>query len=173
MWEQLSSATQTINVIDTTAPTLVDVPADATVECDAVPAAADVTATDNCDASPVVTLEETITPGACTGQYTITRTWTATDDCGNSSSATQTINVIDTTAPTLVDVPADATVECDAVPAAADVTATDNCDAAPVVTLEETITPGTCTGQYTITRTWTATDDCGNSSSAVPLRRSM
>ena len=163
-----SSATQTINVIDTTAPTLVDLPADATVECDAVPAAADVTATDNCDAAPVVTLEETITPGACTGQYTITRTWTATDDCGNSSSrATQTINVIDTTAPTLVDVPADATVECDAVPAAADVTATDNCDAAPVVTLEETITPGACTGQYTITRTWTATDDCGNSSSAT------
>ena len=81
------------------------VPGDVTVECDAVPATADVTATDNCDAAPVVTLEETITPGTCTGQYTITRTWTATDACGNSSSASQTINVTDTTAPELGDCP--------------------------------------------------------------------
>ena len=38
-------------------------------------------------------------PGACAGDYTITREFTATDDCGNATSATQTITIIDTTSP--------------------------------------------------------------------------
>ena len=37
----------------------------------------------------------------CAGDYTITRAFTATDDCGNATSATQTITIIDTTAPEL------------------------------------------------------------------------
>ena len=49
----------------------------------------------------------------------LTRVWTATDNCGNVATATQVITVQDTTDPVLVGVPADATVECDAVPAAA------------------------------------------------------
>ncbi len=156
-----ATATQTINVIDTTDPVLADVPSDATVECDAIPSAATVTATDNCRVNLTVNYSETIGTGC---PYTITRTWTTTDDCGNTATATQTINVIDTTDPVLAGVPADATVECDAIPSAATVTATDNCSINLTVNYSETIGTG-C--PYTITRTWTVTDDCGNTSTAT------
>ena len=116
---------QTITVQDTTAPELT-IPADYTAECsDAMPMD-DATATDNCGEVTIDVVSET-TAGSCAGEYTITRTFTATDDCGNSSSATQTITVQDTTAPEFTSVPADYTVECsDAMPMD-DATATDNC----------------------------------------------
>ena len=141
------------------------------MECDAVPAAAtaaDASATDNCDATPVVTyLGETRTNGSCPNSYTLTRTWQAEDACGNKSTKSQTITVTDTKAPVLT-VPANTSVECDAVPAAAtasDASATDNCDATPVVTyLGETRTNGSCPNSYTLTRTWQAEDACGDKS---------
>jgi hypothetical protein len=117
-----------ITVQDTQAPVLSAAPANVTVECDAVPAAATLTATDNCDAPTVVTYAEVRTNGNCPSNYTLTRTWTATDACGNTSSKTQVITVQDTQAPVLSAAPADVTVECDAVPAAATLTATDNCN---------------------------------------------
>ena len=57
-------------------------------------------ATDNCG---VVSIDvvETTTAGVCAGDYTITREFTATDDCGNATSATQTITMIGTTSPRL------------------------------------------------------------------------
>ena len=42
------------------------------------------TATDNCG-EVVITVEEVTTAGACAGDYVITRTFTATDDCGNAT----------------------------------------------------------------------------------------
>ena len=58
----------------------------------------------------------------------MTRTFTATDDAGNSSSATQTITVEDTTAPELT-IPADFTAECDEELVLDNASATDNCSA--------------------------------------------
>jgi len=58
----------------------------------------------------------------------ITRTWTATDNCGNATTASQVITVGDDGAPTFVSTPADVTVECDNIPDAAVLTANDNCD---------------------------------------------
>ncbi|MFH4968379.1 gliding motility-associated C-terminal domain-containing protein, partial [Gaetbulibacter sp. M240] len=153
--------TQTITVQDTTAPMFVEaLPADATVECDAVPTAETLTATDNCGVA-IVTYEEVRTDGDCPSSYTLARTWTATDECGLTTVHTQTITVQDTTAPVFVEtLPADATVECDAVPTADTLTATDNCGAA-IVTYEEVRTDGSCPSSYTLARTWTATDECG------------
>src|SRR5205814_5605890 len=104
--------------------------------CSSVPAAASPTAADNCDAVPVVTLNEISTQavsGCSHANYTITRTWTATDACGNSSTGQQVVTVHDTTAPVFSAAPADVTVQCNAIPSAAILTATDNCDASPVV----------------------------------------
>ena len=44
-------------------------------------------------------------------EVVITRTWTATDDCGNDSIQTQVVTVQDTTDPVLIDIPEDATSE--------------------------------------------------------------
>ena len=78
-------------------------------------------------------------------EYTITRTFTATDACGNSTSASQTITVEDTTAPEL-SIPADYTVECSDELILDDATATDNCGEVTIeVSSEETA--GDCAGQ--------------------------
>ena len=44
--------------------------------------------------------EETLA-GDCANGYVLVRTFTATDECGNSTSASQTITVVDTTGPEL------------------------------------------------------------------------
>ena len=141
-------------------------PAPSSVECPATPAFATPTATDTCDAAPTLTFVDVTIPGTCPQEFTVTRTWTATDSCGNSSSASQTISVTDNTAPVISALPASSSVECPATPAFATPTATDACDAAPTLTFLDVTTPGTCPQEFTVTRTWTATDACGNSSSA-------
>src|SRR5438034_1113695 len=97
--------TQTITLRDTTAPSFVNFPADATVECpgDTSPAATGTpTGTDTCS-SGTVTHSDSATSGACSNHVVkvITRTWTVTDACGNSASQTQTITLKDTSAPTI------------------------------------------------------------------------
>jgi hypothetical protein len=102
--------------------------------------------------------------GSCEDDFTLIRSWTATDRCGNALSASQTIVVRDTVPPILVGVPADLTVECASlVPPPAPVTATDAC-AAPRIRLEEVITLRRCTNDFVLTRTWIATDRCDNES---------
>ncbi len=158
--------TQEITVIDSTDPEL-QLPADVTVECDMVPALDEgaATATDNCDPNPVVTfIDEKIEQGDdnCDAAYVLFRSWRAEDCSGNSVTGTQTIIVVDTTAPVLT-IPADVTVECDKVPDVPVVTATDNCDNnVDISEVEEVRTDGDCPYNYTLTRSWTATDDCGN-----------
>ncbi|MCO6484524.1 MAG: HYR domain-containing protein, partial [Saprospiraceae bacterium] len=161
--------TQVITVEDTTVPTWNQpMPANVTVQCHLVPApASPITASDNCDPNVTVTFTEVSTQNPDVNScgfmnYTITRTWTATDNCGNAITHTQVITVIDTTSPVLAGVPGNVTVQCDAVPPAAVVTATDNCDPDVPVVLTETVIPGNCPNNYTLIRTWTATDNCGN-----------
>ncbi|MCP3882770.1 MAG: gliding motility-associated C-terminal domain-containing protein, partial [Sulfitobacter sp.] len=151
------SASQTISTSDSEEPTLAGVPANVTADCDDIPTPASPTATDNCDTEVEITFDELTTPGLCTESYTLTRTWTATDDCGNTMVESQTITVEDNTAPELVGVPADVTSDCVNVPtppAPGIVTATDNCDTDVEVTFDETIIPNDCGS--TIVRTWTA-----------------
>ncbi|MBN2505732.1 MAG: hypothetical protein JXQ71_03450, partial [Verrucomicrobia bacterium] len=158
-----ASCSQTITVQDTTAPVITC--ADGmTLECPATPVFSPPTVTDLCDAAPVVTFVEATTPGDCAQGYSVTRTWTATDACGNAASCSQTITVQDTTVPVITCAGA-MTVECPVAPEFPPPTVSDLCDAAPAVTFVEVTTPGGCAQEYRITRTWTATDACGNAAS--------
>ena len=47
-------------------------------------------------------------------------------------------------------------------------TATDTCDATVTLTFTSDDSRGTCAGGYSVTRTWTATDDCGNTQHGQP-----
>jgi gliding motility-associated-like protein len=159
-----ATAQQVVSVEDKTPPTFTSVPTNATVECSAVPAVATPIATDNCTFAPTLNyLGETRVDGNCPDTYTLIRRWQATDECGNTKTAQQLIFVRDVTPPVFTSTPADATVSCDAVPAPAQPTATDNCDASVLVTYEgETVVSTSASGTYLLRRQWTAADNCGN-----------
>lgn len=163
-----STCIQNITVHDATPP-VIDCPDNITIACTAntLPAnTGSATATDNCDPAPVITYTDITTGGACPQERTITRTWVATDACGNSSTCAQTIFVDDNLAPVLT-CPANITILCTASTLPANTgtaTATDNCDAAPEITFTDATVAGSCPQERTITRTWRATDDCGNTS---------
>src|SRR5262245_66155094 len=72
--------------------------------------------TDACDPSPTLTFADATTAGSCPQSSVVTRTWTATDHCGNSATRSQVITVVDTTAPVLGSLPGPSTVECPAAP---------------------------------------------------------
>ena len=174
-----TTCTQTITVNDTTPPSIT-CPASVTVQCDAdVPAAdtSSVTASDNCAGTPTKSFEGDSPSGTC--PKVITRTYKATDVCGNSATCTQTITVSDTTPPSL-SCPPDAVVTCKTdVPAAATTveelvtqggSASDNCSAVGI-TFEDgepsdiSSCGENCGGK--LVRTYTATDDCGNTSTCT------
>ncbi|WP_344813254.1 hypothetical protein, partial [Chitinophaga oryziterrae] len=161
---------QTITVKDLTPPVFNMVqPANITVDCDKVPAKTDLTATDNCTPG-IITVTPTdslatITGNTCKQNYRIIRKWVATDNCGNTTILRQTITVQDTSRPVFsIPQPANITVDCDKVPALPTVTATDNCTAVVTVTVgqKKEFLSTTCSNNYKLTRTWTAKDDCGN-----------
>ncbi|NNK79940.1 MAG: hypothetical protein HKO93_00455, partial [Flavobacteriales bacterium] len=162
-----STATLIYEVNDTIAPELTGCPDDITVQCDAIPDPAVVTALDNCIGEVEVTFAEESEEGAnCPQEMTITRVWAAEDSCGNRNECVQIITVVDTTSPVLQDAPADVTIECgDEIPTMADLTATDNCDNdVEVLPASSTNDDTQCPIIQVITRSWTAYDDCGNTS---------
>ncbi|MFH0909600.1 MAG: LamG-like jellyroll fold domain-containing protein [bacterium] len=159
---------QTITVIDTTPPEIVvHAPMDITVECNSVPSPALATAIDNCEGSVTISMFESPAPGSCPGTYTISRIYTAADSCGNSASVTQVITVIDTIPPVLSGQGEDATIECPASPVFTAPTAMDNCDKTPSIAFTDVTIPGAGAVSYSVIRTWTATDSCGNQSAPV------
>jgi hypothetical protein len=135
---ETESCSQTISVVDTTPPSI-SIPANVTVECDQSTDPSNTgiaTATDNCDGSPVITFTDSEAAGACPEEKTITRTWTATDACGNSRSDIQTIEVVDTTAP-VIDCASPAKITPPDTPISFTSTAQDNCDEGPTVSITE------------------------------------
>ncbi len=125
---------------------------------------------DNCDNTLNALYADETAPGTCVGETILTRTWTLTDDCGNSTVKEQTITIKDITPPTFTQ-PADITIYKDqncihdaSVGVTGDVTnEADNCDNTLDATYTDVTNPGACIGEEIITRTWKLTDDCLNS----------
>jgi hypothetical protein len=117
----------------------------------------------------VVASGDVISYQTCDYNYTVTRTWSATDDCGNKVTAQQVIYVRDTIAPKFVSTPEpEITVECKKSPyVVPSLFATDNCDqkqfeVKPVVDRKNS---DKCDETYNLYISWTAVDACGLSTS--------
>ena len=156
-------------------PPSLNVPDDLVVECGDYFEFESATASDN---SGSVELIETTTsiPGPCSGTVSYIRNFTATDPSGNTTEGQQLIEVIDTTPPVLTTDPMDMTIGCndpleaeiemfawadsyasaEAEDACNSVTWSNDFDAIPWITCEETI--------Y-VTVSFMATDECGNTAS--------
>ncbi|MFM2369872.1 MAG: hypothetical protein RL619_2185, partial [Bacteroidota bacterium] len=164
-----ATATQTINVQDTTAPIINLLPETSTVSCPAVPVFAQATATDNCGSTVTLAFEDKTTNGQCAGSYSVTRTWTATDTCGNTATASQTINVQDTTGPTTTTIFSPSIdVNCNAIPAKPELVFVDNCSTVSPAVFTENIINRT-QNSYSIVREWNVADVCGNTSKFVQI----
>ncbi|MEM9820268.1 MAG: hypothetical protein AAF985_04325, partial [Bacteroidota bacterium] len=167
-----NAITQTITVIDTIGPVIV-CPMDISIECDADDSPANTgtaTASDACDANPVITFADVETPGTCPQERIIIRTWTATDACGNSSQCTQIITVEDTTPPVPPSIDLVLNIQCaNELPDPIVLTATDNCSPDLMASPIDAFIPGICASRFTLNRTWTFTDECGNSSSITQM----
>src|SRR5262249_5464739 len=109
-----------------------------------------------------------VVSNSCGGSKTIARTWKATDACGNSASALQTITVRDTTPPTIT-APPNLVLECPATTTTnvtGVATAQDGCSAVASISYSDVVS-NACGNTKLIARTWTAVDACGNSASAL------
>lgn len=156
---------QNIYFEDSKAPVFTYVPSNYNAECGEELLYEDATATDDCGAVTIsVTTEETI--GSCPANKTIKRTFTAVDECGNSTQAFQYIYVEDTGLPTFTSVPADLTLTCGDVIPTVMATATDACSGVNVTYSDNVVNQG-CASSTVVTRTFVATDDCGNSNTAT------
>ncbi|MFN8863447.1 MAG: T9SS type A sorting domain-containing protein, partial [Flavobacteriales bacterium] len=158
-----ASHTVTVTIEDTTDPVVL-APQGGEFECDEEIVYGMAEATDNCDEELEIAFIDEVFPGECPQSFSIVRTWTATDDCGNTGSASTTYWVYDWTAPVFNFVPENESYDCapeNWMPA--EVSAIDNCGE---VTIEVSVDPGLdeC-GNGTIYVVYTASDECGNSSS--------
>jgi len=135
---------------------------------DASPAAiGGVAVTDDCTIETNAWVD-TMTVDGC--NTIIERVWTATDTCGNSATVTQMVTVIDDTEAPVLTLPADVTdcnVDLADTNATGVATATDNCDGTTTVSFVDVATMQDCV--MIVSRTWTATDPCGNSASDVQV----
>lgn len=176
------AVTNTLNVLTVEGCTAANVPAAATDVAGLE--AMGVLIADNCtsDANLTVTVTSETNTGSC--PIVVTRVYTITDECGKSVTASQTINVEDTTDPeatgslTITD-----TEGCDltVLPAAQTTVAgltglpgnlviTDNCTAPMrIVNAVDVIDDSAC--PIVVTRTYTIADACGNDIEVVHMLR--
>lgn len=175
-----TSSCQTFVVVqDNVTPTITCPPND-TVSCEAdmTPAAlGTASATDNC---PIlvnaISYSDSIANGNGSICKVLVRTWMARDLAGNIASCDQLISIFDTVKPVLSAYPPDITITCsEPLPDPVLITATDNCSSNLDVTFQQDtidIAAGVCGKyDYTIVRTRTATDSCGNTETHVRLMK--
>ena len=160
-----------IVIQDNVNPTITLCPADQTVLCSdtlSTQTYGVALATDNCPDNLSVSFADSISMDSLSSFcYMVNRLWTAVDLAGNTATCVQVFSVIDSVAPVLSQYPPNITISCsENLSDPTDITASDNCtDSIAVQLVQDTIdiAPGLCGKySYTISRTRTAIDDCGN-----------
>ncbi len=171
-----ATASRTVTwTADVTAPVITTGGTGTTLGCN--PSAGDIngalgtaTATDACGVPTVSAPSDgTVSSNGCGRSQT--RTWTATDACGNTATASRTVTwTADLTAPVITTGGTGTTLGCN--PSAGDIngalgtaTATDACGVPTVSSSDGSVSSNGCGRSQT--RTWTARDACGNTSTAA------
>ena len=172
MWEakdacgNVTTHQQIITIVPKTTPiplTWATLPNNITVDCaKAIPAVQTPTTQGGC-AKVVITRADKELNKRCLNNFTLERTFTASDGC-TTLTHTQRITVADTTPPTFVGtLPQDLTIkEGTPVPQQQSISAEDTCAGQPTVTMspkEETLTNGKLSK---VVYKWVARDVCGN-----------
>ena len=160
------TASTVYTFVDTTDPTI-EAPLGGQFSCDEEIEYGQATADDSC--SEVVSLTfvtDTIT-GGCPNEYVIVRTWSATDACGNIGTASASYYVFDNTAPSFDSVSETSFISCEDPLPQTLYTVSDNCEGEVDVEITEAIEEGDCPNEYSVIRTLTATDVCGNVETAT------
>jgi hypothetical protein len=144
------------------------IPFDTEAECTALPESPalyqEIVVVDNCDYSVHINYTESPINFDCVSDTTITRTWSAVDECGNFSEFSQNIILRDTTPPTFT-VPDAVIVTCgqSTEPDSTGVVTDeyDNCSSDLLAVYTDNL--GNLKGcEGFIQRIWSLTDDCGN-----------
>ncbi|MBK9256214.1 MAG: gliding motility-associated C-terminal domain-containing protein [Saprospiraceae bacterium] len=168
--QSITPGTTSFTVTDNIAPTLSARPSNIIVRCDSIPPIPAITATDACTQSPVVNFSDSSTQDpdstSCSHfNYTITRVWTATDNCNNVAIHTQTITVTDTVAPVFT---GQNTVSLSCItfmnqPDTIILTQIkDNCSKVNISFSDSPPVPSISACSYNFTRTYTLQDVCNN-----------
>ena len=157
-----ATATQTVTVVDTTAPS-VTAPDSIEVEATSVDNTVEIGNPVYDDLVDVISITSDSPDTFPLGETIIT--WTATDSSGNSATATQTVTVVDTTAPS-VTAPDSITIEASGVEGnLADIGLGSGSDTVEIISITSDSPDTFPLGETIIT--WTATDSSGNSATAT------
>jgi hypothetical protein len=164
----LASASATVSIVDEDTPEWTTAPTNLTIPCNAT----------NVDATIKAWLTNAggVAIFDCGGytlasNYTVVAsncgatqvTFTATDKCGRSSTATAVLTR--DLPPIFSNVPPNTTISCPVTPSFASPTAT-ACGGAATITYTDVTNGAACPAMHIVTRTWVAQDACGNTSSA-------
>ena len=157
---QSSLCSQTVTVVDAAAPVF-NCSTNKTIQCGTAWQFDTPTVTDACSGGTITPNVMTTFTNGVDCSKTMTRIWQAADNCGNSSTCTQIVSVVDTIAPSLC-CPNDITVTTCSNSAIVKwtVKVTDNCTPGLVATCNPPMTDPFPVGTTTVT--CTATDACGN-----------
>ncbi|MEY3367208.1 MAG: hypothetical protein RI973_363, partial [Bacteroidota bacterium] len=142
-------------------------PAQLSLDCSLPLPGTSLLATDNCQPSVTPVFSEITLPNPCL--YSLERTWTFTDNCGNETVVEQTITVTDLLPPVFTTAPANLSVSCSSdylsafnawVASNGGAQATDNCDASLSWQAVFSLPPqGSCSSTPVV---FFVSDDCGN-----------
>ncbi len=166
--EILITYSQSISLLDNNPPFFTVLPPDETLDCDAEwPEEALVEAEDDCSEVSISVDEEVIEDPDCPQNFTLIRTFTATDACGNEVSEQQIIEFIDDQGPEFdSNLPNSLQVECGNIPPPSTPDVFDACGEVIDLTLTENVLDNCEDGKIT-ERIWEAIDNCGNTSTYV------
>jgi len=158
-----STTTRTVRIVDTTPPTITLNGANPmTLECPTPYVELGAVASDACDPSPSLVITGSVDAHTL-GSYTIR--YTATDASNNTSFVERTVNVVDTTPPSITLKGANPMVlECPATYNEPGAVVTDACDPSPTLTIEGPVDGGAL-GTYTVN--YTVSDHSGNATVAT------